>query len=38
MGLTMADGVVAVEAFYIIPGFYMALVLNEKYNFPGAIK
>ena len=37
MGWTMADGVVAVQAFYIISGFYMALVLNEKYTFQGAL-
>ena len=30
-GFRMCGGQVAVEAFYIISGFYMALVLNEKY-------
>ena len=30
-GLRMCGGQVAVEAFYIISGFYMALILNEKY-------
>ncbi len=29
-------GYVAVEGFYIISGFYMALILNGKYNFPGS--
>ncbi len=27
-------GVIAVESFFMISGFYMALVLNEKYNEP----
>jgi peptidoglycan/LPS O-acetylase OafA/YrhL len=27
---------VAVQGFYIISGFYMALILNGKYNFPGS--
>jgi peptidoglycan/LPS O-acetylase OafA/YrhL len=27
-------GVIAVELFFIISGFYMALILNEKYNTP----
>src|SRR5687767_13772537 len=31
-------GGIAVQAFYIISGFYMALVLNEKYTFPGSTK
>lgn len=30
-GLRMCGGQVAVEAFYMISGFYMALILNEKY-------
>jgi len=30
-GLQLVDSVLAVQAFYIISGFYMALVLNEKY-------
>ncbi|MCD6017246.1 MAG: acyltransferase family protein [Bacteroidetes bacterium] len=34
-GLRMCGGQVAVEAFYIISGFYMALILNEKYIGPG---
>jgi len=31
-------GIVAVQAFFIISGFYMALILNRKYCFPGATK
>ncbi|MBN2166279.1 MAG: acyltransferase [Marinilabiliaceae bacterium] len=31
-GNTMVGGTLAVQAFYIISGFYMALILNEKYN------
>lgn len=30
-GFQMVGGVVAVQAFYIISGFYMTLILNEKY-------
>lgn len=30
-GLGLVDGHVAVESFYIISGFYMSLILNEKY-------
>ena len=30
-GLHMCGGQVAVESFYMISGFYMALILNEKY-------
>src|SRR5687767_10319648 len=30
-GFTLVDSDVAVKAFYIISGFYMALILNEKY-------
>ena len=30
-GLRMCGGQVAVEIFYMISGFYMALILNEKY-------
>lgn len=29
---TMTGGTVSVQAFYIISGFYMALILNEKYK------
>lgn len=31
-GQKMTGGTVAVQAFYIISGFYMALILNEKYK------
>lgn len=31
-GLRMCGGQVAVESFYMISGFYMALILNEKYT------
>jgi peptidoglycan/LPS O-acetylase OafA/YrhL len=30
-GLKLVDGSVAVQAFYIISGFYMTMILNEKY-------
>jgi len=30
-GFGLVGGQAAVQAFYIISGFYMALVLNEKY-------
>lgn len=30
-GLTLTGGKVAVQSFYIISGFYMSLILNEKY-------
>jgi peptidoglycan/LPS O-acetylase OafA/YrhL len=30
-GNTLVSGTIAVQAFYIISGFYMALILNEKY-------
>ena len=31
LGIRMINGAWAVQAFYVISGFYMALVLNEKY-------
>ncbi|HXP48834.1 MAG TPA: acyltransferase [Bacteroidia bacterium] len=31
-GLTYIDGLIAVQSFFIISGFYMSLILNEKYN------
>src|SRR4051812_44894507 len=30
-GIKMINGAWAVQSFYVISGFYMALVLNEKY-------
>ncbi len=30
-GFSLVGGQIAVQAFYIISGFYMALILNEKY-------
>lgn len=35
-GVTLVGGVAAVQAFYIISGFYMALILSEKYTGPGS--
>jgi peptidoglycan/LPS O-acetylase OafA/YrhL len=35
-GLTLLNGTLAVECFFVISGFYMALVLNEKYNYLGS--
>ncbi len=37
-GLHMCGGQVAVESFYMISGFYMALILNEKYVGVGSYK
>ena len=37
-GLHMCGGQVAVESFYMISGFYMALILNEKYVGLGSYK
>jgi len=37
-GLRMCGGQVAVETFYMISGFYMALILNEKYVGKGSYK
>jgi peptidoglycan/LPS O-acetylase OafA/YrhL len=34
-GLSFVYSEIAVQSFFIISGFYMALVLNEKYNQPG---
>lgn len=31
LGIQLVEGSIAVQLFYIISGFYMALVLNEKY-------
>ena len=32
LGYTLLGGELAVEAFYIISGFYMSMILNEKYS------
>lgn len=37
-GLRMCGGQVAVESFYMISGFYMALILNEKYVGAGSYR
>jgi peptidoglycan/LPS O-acetylase OafA/YrhL len=37
-GLSFLNGGLAVECFFIISGFYMALVLNEKYNYAGSYR
>ncbi len=37
-GYKLCGGQLAVEAFFIISGFYMALILNEKYQGPGYYK
>jgi len=36
MGYSPVAGNLAVQCFYIISGFYMAMILTEKYNGPGA--
>ena len=35
-GFSFLNGGLAVECFFMISGFYMALVLNEKYNYRGS--
>jgi peptidoglycan/LPS O-acetylase OafA/YrhL len=37
-GLTLTGALVSVQAFFMISGFYMALILNEKYTRPGTYK
>jgi peptidoglycan/LPS O-acetylase OafA/YrhL len=37
-GYTFVGGMVAVQTFYIISGFYMSLILNEKYLGKGSYK
>ncbi|MFK7695668.1 acyltransferase family protein [Paenibacillus sp. HJGM_3] len=37
-GLTSVGGIIAVQSFFMISGFYMALILNEKYKGPGSYK
>jgi peptidoglycan/LPS O-acetylase OafA/YrhL len=36
LGTTLVSGQLAVQAFYIISGFYMSLVLDTKYNYKGS--
>ena len=36
LGFTFVEAEVAVQCFFMISGFYMALVLNEKYRGPGS--
>jgi peptidoglycan/LPS O-acetylase OafA/YrhL len=36
LGCSFLSGPLAVECFFIISGFYMALVLTEKYNYRGS--
>lgn len=35
-GFNVAEGIIAVECFFIISGFHMSLILNEKYVGPGS--
>ncbi len=35
-GLVSVGGLMAVQSFFIISGFYMAMILNEKYTGPGS--
>jgi len=37
-GLRLTGGVVAVQVFYMVSGFYMALILNTKYTGKGSYK
>jgi peptidoglycan/LPS O-acetylase OafA/YrhL len=37
-GLTLTGSLIAVQTFYIISGFYMALILTEKYTGKGAYR
>jgi peptidoglycan/LPS O-acetylase OafA/YrhL len=37
-GLSSVGGLIAVQTFYIISGFYMTLILNEKYKTPDSYK
>ena len=36
LGFTFVDPIAAVQCFFMLSGFYMALVLNEKYKGPGS--
>jgi peptidoglycan/LPS O-acetylase OafA/YrhL len=38
LGFRPLPGLLAVQAFYVISGFYMALVLSEKYNRAGGLR
>ncbi len=38
LGLRLTGGLVAVEIFFIISGFYMALILDTKYTGPGSYR
>src|SRR6267378_355780 len=38
LGNKLVGGPTAVQSFYLMSGFYMALVLNGKYNFPGSYR
>ena len=35
-GYNIANQIIAVNAFFVISGFYMSLVLSTKYNFPNS--
>src|SRR5574340_1067478 len=37
-GFVFIEKVMAVQSFYIISGFYMAFILNEKYVGPGSYR
>lgn len=37
-GVKYIDGTMAVQSFFIISGFYIGLIINEKYNFKNAYK
>ena len=37
LGQILPGGSAAVQAFFVVSGFYMALVLNEKYTFRGSV-
>lgn len=37
-GLVMTDAYMAIKVFFIISGFYMALILTEKYAGPGRVR
>lgn len=37
-GFKHIDGLIAVQSFFIISGFYMSMIINEKYNFRNSYK